>query len=310
MPSRSRPSSAAATVDRPRLIGEDLLRDWSLPAPDASGDKAARGRVMCVGGSAELPGAIILAGTAALRAGAGILSIGAPRPISLAVGVAVPEALVFGLRGTRAGGIAPENAADIGRRATRARSVVVGPGMVDVKATARLLEVLLPLLNETEVVVLDALALDGAARSAQAVRDCAPRIVMTPHSGEMARLLDLSMDEVEAKPVEIARQAATAFGAVVALKRSETIMVTPAGEMFRYQEGGVGLATSGSGDTLAGIIAGLAARGAAPAQAAVWGVYLHGSAGNRLTRRLGRVGFLARELLAQVPPIMSRLERP
>jgi ADP-dependent NAD(P)H-hydrate dehydratase len=131
---------------------------------------------------------------------------------------------------------------------------------------------------------------------------------MTPHPGEMARLLDLTIEEVAAQPVELARQAATAFGAVIALKRADTLVVTPAGAAYTYVEGDVGLATSGSGDTLAGMIVGLAARGADSAQAAVWGVYVHGTAGNRLSRGMGRVGFLARELLAQVPPIMAELE--
>ncbi len=279
-----------------------------MPAPDDGGDKAARGWVMCVGGSPELPGAIILAGTAALRAGAGILCIGVPRSISLAVGVAVPEALVYGVRGTRAGGIDPGAATEIARRATGVHAVLIGPGMADVKPTVRVLELLLPRLTDTRVVVLDALALDAAKHALQAVRDSAPRVVMTPHSGEMARLLDLTIEEVDAQPVEIARQAAVAFGAVIALKRADTVVVTPAGNAYTYLEGGVGLATSGSGDTLAGIIVGLAARRADAAQAAVWGVYLHGTAGNRLSRGIGRIGFLARELLAQVPPIMAELE--
>ncbi len=289
-------------------IDPNLLREWPLPSPDEGGDKASRGRVMCVGGSPELPGAIILSGTAALRAGAGMLSIGVPRSISLAVGVAVPEALVYGVRSTRSGGFDPDAAAEIARRGGGVHAVLIGPGMVGVKLTARLLESLLPRLADTRVVVLDALALDGAKEAIRAVRDSAPRVVMTPHSGEMARLLDLPIEQVDAQPAEIACQAATAFGAVIALKRADTLVVTPTGKLYEYVEGGVGLATSGSGDTLAGIIVGLAARGADPAQAAVWGVYLHGSAGNRLSRGVGRIGFLARELLAQVPPIMAELE--
>jgi hydroxyethylthiazole kinase-like uncharacterized protein yjeF len=305
MSSPPRPEPARGGLTQ---IGADLLREWPLPALNEGGDKADRGWVMCVGGSPELPGAIILAGTAALRAGAGILCIGVPRSISLAVGVAVPEALAYGVRSTRGGGIDPAEAAEIARRATGVHAVLIGPGMTDVRSTARLLAALLPRLTDARVVVLDALALDAATHVLQRVRDSAPRVVMTPHSGEMARLLDLTIEEVEAQPVEIARQAATAFGAVIALKRADTVVVTPAGDAYTYVEGGVGLATSGSGDTLAGIIVGLAARGADAAQAAIWGVYLHGTAGNRLSRGTGRIGFLARELLAQVPPILAELE--
>jgi ADP-dependent NAD(P)H-hydrate dehydratase len=145
----SSPPRPEAARDGPAHIGADLLRDWPLPALNAGGDKAARGWVMCVGGSPELPGAIILASTAALRAGAGILCIGVPRSISLAVGVAVPEALAYGVRGTPGGGIDPREAAEIARRASGVHAVLIGPGMADGKSTARLLESLLPRLTET-----------------------------------------------------------------------------------------------------------------------------------------------------------------
>ena len=94
---------------------------------------------------------------------------------------------------------------------------------------------------------------------------------------------------------------------VVALKGGTTHIAGPDGECWFYESGNVGLATSGSGDTLAGVVTGLVARGASPAQAAVWGVYLHGQAGNRLARSRGPMGFLARELLAEIPGIMAEL---
>ena len=93
------------------------------------------------------------------------------------------------------------------------------------------------------------------------------------------------------------------MNAIVALKGGETYIATPEGELFRYDSGDVGLATSGSGDTLAGVIAGLVARGSSPLEATLWAVFLHGSAGNRLARRIGRVGYLARELLDEIPRV-------
>ena len=292
-----------------RAITARLLRGWRLPEPDAAGDKSTRGMVVCVGGAPELPGAVILAGVAALRAGAGVLRIGTPAPISIHVGVAVPEARVFGLPETSQGGIDPSSADHIAERAERARAVLLGPGMCDADAACQLVARLLPRLEQPGVVVLDALALDGARESIEVVRACGPRVVMTPHSGEMARLLETTRDEVEAHPLESAREAASQFRATVALKGADTLVVDPQGQAWRYREGTVGLATSGSGDTLAGIIAGLAARGAEPAQATAWGVYLHGEAGNVLTRGVARVGFLARELLDQVPRVMADLEQ-
>jgi NAD(P)H-hydrate repair Nnr-like enzyme with NAD(P)H-hydrate dehydratase domain len=111
---------------------------------------------------------------------------------------------------------------------------------------------------------------------------------------------------VEADPVAAARRAAEAFGATVALKGAQTVIAAPDGSVLRYTRGGVGLGTSGSGDVLAGIVVGLLARGADPLRAAAWGVFLHGEAGNALARRHGAVGFLARELAAEVPRILHR----
>jgi NAD(P)H-hydrate repair Nnr-like enzyme with NAD(P)H-hydrate dehydratase domain len=102
--------------------------------------------------------------------------------------------------------------------------------------------------------------------------------------------------------------AVTKLGAVVALKGRETLIAAPAsGNVYCNRAGNVGLATSGSGDTLSGVITGLAARGSTPFQAAVWGVYLHARAGDALARRMGSLGFLARELLAEIPPLMAKL---
>jgi hydroxyethylthiazole kinase-like uncharacterized protein yjeF len=182
--------------------------------------------------------------------------------------------------------------------------------MVDEEAANALVPALLPRLGAAAVVVLDALALDAAGAAQTVVRSCASQVVLTPHDGEMARLLQTDLQRVQANRLDLAREAARAFDATLAVKGAETLVVTPSGDAFAYREGNIGLATSGSGDTLAGIVAGLAARGADAAQAAVWAVYVHGSAGNRLTRRMGSLGFLARELLDQVPPIMARLERP
>jgi ADP-dependent NAD(P)H-hydrate dehydratase len=291
----------------PRAIDAGLLRAWPLPEPDASGDKRDRGLVVCVGGAAELPGAIILAGTAALRAGAGGLRIGTLASIAQAVGVAVPEALVFGLPETRAGGIAASGARAIAERAGSARAVLIGPGVADPRATRGLVGGVLPRLRGPETVILDAGALDALRGRPEVVKACAARVVLTPHAGETARLLDVDLAEVERDPLTAAREAARRFGAVVAIKGADTRVVEPKGSAYVYREGRVGLATSGSGDTLAGVIAGLAARGVEAVQAAVWGVYLHGAAGNALSAQFGQVGFLARELLAEVPRAMASL---
>jgi NAD(P)H-hydrate repair Nnr-like enzyme with NAD(P)H-hydrate dehydratase domain len=121
----------------------------------------------------------------------------------------------------------------------------------------------------------------------------------------MARLLECEAEEVEADPLAATRRAARRFNAVALVKGQFTFVSDPDGRAFRFEGGGVGLATSGSGDVLAGIIGGLGARGADPLTATLWGVFLHGEAGRRLSKQVGRIGFLARELLDQVPKVME-----
>lgn len=282
-------------------IDAALLRTMPLPAHDGEVDKDARGRVLVIGGSVEVPGAALLASVAALRAGAGKLQIATVRSVALALGLAVPEALVSGHDETPAGGIDPAAARDLCKRLDRCVAVLVGPGMTADAATATLVVALTRHICDATL-ILDAAALDCphallAARVGNAV--------LTPHAGEMARLLGTSRDAVLGDPDGHARDAARRTGSIVALKSSQTLIATPDGALYRYGGGGVGLATSGSGDTLAGVVTGLAARGCDPLTAAIWGVFLHGEAGARLTRSIGRVGFLARELLDEVPRVMA-----
>jgi hydroxyethylthiazole kinase-like uncharacterized protein yjeF len=284
------------------------LRRFALPQPDDDDDKEERGRVLVVGGAAEMPGAVILAATAALRAGAGKLQIATARSISQLVAASVPEARVFALPETRKGALAVSAAESIAERAGRVQAVLIGPGMVDEEVVVRLLKALLPLINGPTL-ILDAAALACVSADAKCLHGLKGQVVLTPHAGEMASMLGEEKSRITKDPLETARSAARHLRAVVALKGAKTYIAAPGvEEIYCNQTGNVGLATSGSGDTLSGIIAGLAARGARPLQAAIWGVYLHGSAGDRLAKRMGRLGFLARELLAEVPCLMSKLD--
>nr|WP_209982930.1 NAD(P)H-hydrate dehydratase [Azospirillum picis] len=281
-----------------------------LPQPDGDGDKEARGRVLVVAGSVPVPGGALLAGIGALRAGAGKLQVATAASVAPHLGLVLPEALVVGLPETPDGAIAAEAAAVLADRAGRCETVLIGPGMIDEEEVAALTGALLRRLDPAEAgprLVLDAVALAGLGRDPAPLLRHPGRAVATPHAGEMAALLGCTRDEVAADPLAAARAAAARLQTVVALKGGCTRIVTPGGTCWAYRGGTVGLATSGSGDTLAGIVAGLMARGASPEQAAIWGVFLHGEAGNRLSRRIGPLGFLARELLAEVPGVMAEL---
>jgi ADP-dependent NAD(P)H-hydrate dehydratase len=296
------------TEKTPTQVTQAFLQHWPLPRLDEQGDKDSRGSVLIIGGSVEMPGGVILAATAALRSGVGRLALATCHSVAVAVGVAVPEARVLGLPETPAGGIDPTGADRLVARATQAQAVLIGPGMIDEGAIGELLRRLLPQIDQSTMLILDAGALTAGALEPQLLKARDGRVIFTPHAGEMAYVLGMDKAAVIADPQAISLRCARDFGAVSVLKGPTTWIASAAAELYAYHEGTVGLATSGSGDTLAGVIAGLAPRAASPSQAAAWGVYLHGEAGNHLSHRLGSLGFLPRELPHEIPRILAAVE--
>ena len=271
----------------PEIITPRLLRGWPLPQPE--GDKKARGTVLVVGGSRFTPGAVLLAGLAALRAGAGRLQLAIAESTAIALSIAVPEAAVLGL--PEHGGGLPDGLLAM---AGDADVIAIGPGLDDVDEAARLMVAVLDAAGKETPVVLDAYALGALSRDDGLLRDRPQPVVLTPNTGEAARLLGRDLPEdVAAASAELAAR----HQAVVCLHGH---IAAPDGRSWRDESGDVGLGTSGSGDVQAGIVAGLLARGADPAQAACWGTFAHSVSGQRLIPRHGRTGYLARELVDEV----------
>lgn len=284
------------------IIDADLLRNLPLPQP-AAGSKEERGRVCILGGSREVPGAVLLAAMGAMRAGAGKLQIATVESRAASLAIAIPEALVIGLQETPAGGVQAGAIGSIAARWSNSHAMLVGPGMVEDQDTHQILQFLLDSIGEA-ILVVDAGALPQITDLGENLRQHAGRIIITPHAGEMAKLLGVDKDAVEADPTSAALGLTEEFSLIVIMKGSNTVITAPNG-VWRYEGGGVGLATSGSGDVLAGIVAGLAARGTKPEAAAMWGVFLHGEAGSRLSAQVGPLGFLAREIPPLIPKLMS-----
>jgi ADP-dependent NAD(P)H-hydrate dehydratase len=221
---------------------------------------------------------------------------------------------VIGLPETGEGGIAMAAAGALESMKGRLDAVLIGPGMQDEPAICDFVHALLPMLDGVDV-ILDAAAM-GVVREADTkgsesagfLGRYGARVLLTPHAGEMAHLSGASKEEVAADPQGMAMRMAQRWQATVALKGPVTYIATPDGRLWKHEGGNVGLAASGSGDTLAGIIVGLAARGAALDQAGAWGVALHARAGDRLAERTGPLGFLTRDLAAEIPMLMHALQ--
>jgi hydroxyethylthiazole kinase-like uncharacterized protein yjeF len=275
--------------------------------PGGNADKQQRGTVLVAGGSARVPGAVLLAGTAALRAGAGVLQMATVTVCASQLALHVPEALVISLAATRTGEIAGRGALGTLRdNIENASSVLLGCGMSEGASATALVTGTCRHMGSDATLVLDAGALTALHQTHTLLASLEGRAILTPHAGEMAMLLDAEKEDIEREPWNVARMAAERFAAVVVLKGDETWIGEPGGALFHYRGGGVGLGTSGSGDVLAGVITGLAARGATPLDAALSGVWAHGEAGRALARRIGTLGFLAREIAGEIPALLDR----
>ena len=284
------------------LVDARLLRDWPLPAPGS--DKEERGRLLLVAGSTDTPGAGLLAAEAAMRAGAGKIRLVTARTCVPPLAVAAPELMVTGAAEDDRGNIHPGEAPRMLAWARSSSAVLLGPGFTDPDAGARLVGGLLPRCENP--VVLDALATAYVTADPDRLAALASPVVLTVNPAELAHCLGLDEDEVDndlaGNTVSLARRTRA-----VVVCGGPTKFVARDADLWRVEAGNPGLGTAGSGDVQAGIVAGLLARGAEPAQAAVWGAYLHGAAGDRLARHVGRVGYLARELPGEVPGVLEDL---
>jgi hydroxyethylthiazole kinase-like uncharacterized protein yjeF len=208
----------------------------------------------------------------------------------------MPEAMVVGLKENSDGEIAAENIRRLIDLASTSDVVLIGPGMVHEASVGQLCSTLMSHVDGPHFV------LDAAAFTVL-------RCIDLPNN-KRGRMVGTQRDrdDVEENPLAAAREASSRLGAVIAMKGASTFVVAPGGESLLNEHGSIGLATSGSGDTLAGILAGLLARGTPPFVATAWAVYLHAEAGERIANRIGRLGLLAREIPEEIPRIMKELE--
>ena len=273
------------------------LRKWPLPSAAASTSKEDRGRAVVVGGSRSVPGAVLLAGEAVLRAGAGKLTTMTAQGLSETLALVMPESAVIGVALEPSGELGALDGEAV-NRVREAAVALVGPGMATGASPAPA-----QVARAAQRIVADAGSLH-----AEALQPAHGRLVITPHIAEMANLLNLRPEEVALHSAALAYEAAVEFDAVVVLKGPPPWVATPEGTVWRHDVAAPGLGTSGSGDVLAGIVTGLIARGATLAQGACWAVVVHARAGVNASRQIAPIGFLARELLPRIPGILSRLE--
>ncbi|MEV7431809.1 NAD(P)H-hydrate dehydratase [Nocardioides sp. NPDC092400] len=290
-------------TEQPEVVTPASLRAWPLPGPE--GHKDARGQVVVVGGSCRSPGAPVLAAHAAFRVGAGRVAVATVDPVAPALGAAVPEAAVVWLEANDAGNIAVGAADRVAEETGSGDVLLAGSGMVDPSDASALLARALPLVEAT--VVLDALGSAFLTDHPGGLHHLGGRAVLSVNPDELAHVAGVDAEDVDADPAAVAADVARRSRCVVLCGGTSKHLVAPDGRSWVVRGGGPGLGVSGSGDVQAGLVAGLLARGAEPAQAAVWAAYVHGRCGERLAASVGRLGYLARELPDQAPAVLAEL---
>ena len=268
--------------------------------PVRNDDKDSTGRILVIAGSRDVPGAALLTATAAMRAGAGKLRIATVRSAAVQLALQMPEAMVVGLAEDEAGGFANAAVDAIAKQIAEVDAIVAGPGVQMNDACAAIAQHLI----ESDA----ALALDVAfLKTLNPPKDNRKsRPVLLPDSDELASLLDCDEEAIARDPAGCGLQAAQTYRSIILVKGPPSRVVCPDGKVWTHEGGVPGLGVSGSGDVLAGIVGGLLARGAEALNALLWAIWLHGKAGEALAKKVGPLGFLAREIAGEIPALLPR----
>jgi NAD(P)H-hydrate epimerase len=278
------------------------LVDEAVPVRRMDSHKGDFGRILIIAGSIGHSGAAVLATHGALRAGAGLVTLGVPAAIYPVVGPVVIEGMPVPLSDTD-GALSADAASQILELAAAADVVACGPGLSRLPGPTAVVR---RLVTECpRPLVLDADALNIVAAEGSSFPPAPSPMVLTPHPGEMARLMDAKPDEVQRHRLQAARAAAERFRAVAVLKGARTVVASPDGHAVIVPTGNPGMATGGMGDVLTGAIAALIGQGLAPFVAAWVGAYLHGLAGDLVASSRGPAGLLAREVADAMPAALA-----
>ncbi len=286
------------------LADRDDLRGL-IPRTTTSSHKYSAGAVLVVAGARRMTGAAVMSVEAAQRAGCGIVFLATPESAASALDLKLTETLVHGMPEDESGYMSPDALEDILKLAERASALVVGPAIGTGEKSQSLVE---GILQEVEVpVVLDADGITALAGSDAISRREAPTVI-TPHTGELGRLLGTSAKEVSAERLKSVRRAAEEHGCCVLLKGADTIVVD-GDEISVNSTGSVALATAGTGDVLSGVIGALLSRGSSPFDAARIGAWAHGRAAQLWLEKTGwpAESLIATDLLSHVPDAIGEL---
>ncbi|HTF94412.1 MAG TPA: NAD(P)H-hydrate dehydratase [Verrucomicrobiae bacterium] len=298
------PEALAEVAPKIELLERETIR-WLVPRREPDTHKGTYGHLLIVAGSRGKTGAAILASRAAMRSGAGLVTLAAPRSLNNILAGALIEVMTESLRDNSVGEMETLSDDDWRRLIERKNALLFGPGIGVTAATQNGLRWLLR--NLAMPWVIDADGLNNLVVEIDRLRHAKTAPILTPHPGEMARLTGKSTSEVNADRVEIARAFAAENRCHLILKGARTVIATAAGKVFINSTGNPGMASGGMGDVLAGILTALLGQGLTAEDAMKLGVYLHGLVGDTVAASRGEVGLIASDIIDGLPPAMREL---
>ncbi len=280
------------------LLTPKIIRTAFRPRiPDAH--KGTTGHVLVVSGSPGKTGAAAMTAMSAMRAGAGLVTLAIPESLNPVIETQALETMTYPLPETKTGIIGESSFNKIMDLLSGKKCLAIGPGLGKAAETKKLVH---RIIKESPVtIVIDADGLNNIADSTEILKKAKAPLILTPHPGEMARLMDSTTGSVQKDRITCARKFAEKFNVHIILKGAKTIIAHPEGNIFINPTGNPGMASGGMGDVLTGIIAGLVAQDFSPESAAHTGVYLHGAAADKLAEKIGPVGYLATEVMNEIP---------
>ncbi|HSA63998.1 MAG TPA: NAD(P)H-hydrate dehydratase [Nitrospira sp.] len=294
------PAAFVDKVDsRTLLITEETVRA-ALPSRPASSHKGTYGHAGILAGSVGKTGAAALAAKAALRIGAGLVTVGVPASVNDVLEAKLLEVMTMPLPDTKARTLGRASFDRIMAFIQARTAIAIGPGLSTHPETVELVQSLVKHLDRPSV--LDADALNALASRASLLTECKTPPILTPHPGEMARLeVGATSQSINADRLGTARRFARERGVFLVLKGARTIVARPDGLLMICPTGNPGMATAGTGDVLTGMLVGLLAQGVPSWEAACAATYLHGAAGDLAARRFGPAGMIAGDLIDHIP---------
>ncbi|HEX7364196.1 MAG TPA: NAD(P)H-hydrate dehydratase [Dehalococcoidia bacterium] len=308
-----------ADIGLPPSMGENIptdliTRNWVksvLPARPASANKGSFGKVLIVAGSVNYIGAAYLACMGAARVGAGLVTLSTASSLQSVLAAKLTEVTYAPLPESVSGIIASKASAIVKQLLPSYDVLLMGCGLGQKPAVVGLVKSVLFNMGKLKppAAVLDADALNILAKLPNWWQKLSQDVILTPHPGEMARLSGVGIEEVQRRRLEIARKMAAQWQKVVVLKGAYTIVAASDGRARINPTANPGLASAGTGDVLSGVIAGLAAQGLSPFDAATCGVYIHAQAGEMVRTELGDAGMLAGDLLPVLPRVIKGLKQ-